>query len=505
MGFDERKTEEESIFDAFSDMSPSENGNTKSDETGEYDAAVIEDLVEDTEDTESPEEDTPVQKDDERSFETSGEVAEQKPFSPSKTPVSAVLTQGPRKLNKQRILYMLVGLFAVFIILTTFVSPLLAKKKQSKVKKPDAASSTLPFDYSTLVQKRAADQFIRPEEFENDDEVFDTLPPVHPEFQYKEPKEETPVPVVAGNGGTSARPDTKGDSLQGKRIAGIKGITPTQNRYLGGTESAWQGITPEEGNNKYARYNMPSKDEYTAQMLSQYSPDTRSGDGYTNQNDQSGKMSFFEAGRENAGNGVWLSPVTLWQGTIIEATLTSTINTDLPGEVTALVAKNIYSSLDGRYMLIPQNSRLFGSYNSSISYSQSRVQVGWHTLIRPDGYAVNLGNMAGTDARGAAGLKGIINDHPFQYLKAFALMSAFNIINAEFESTAAAVNNQYVQNVMADGKNITATLGSKLIDRALNVQPAITIKAGLPVNIVVNTNLTLPPLPPYGVFSPYHR
>jgi type IV secretion system protein VirB10 len=216
-------------------------------------------------------------------------------------------------------------------------------------------------------------------------------------------------------------------------------------------------------------------------------------------------MNFYNAGRENAGNGVWLGPATVWQGTMFEAVLSSNINTDLPGEVTAIISKNVYSSLDGKYLLIPQNSKLYGSYNSSISYSQNRVQVGWHTLIRPDGYAINLGNMAATDAQGAAGVKGIINDHPLQYLKAIALMSVFNIIHSEFENSTNSTDNQYVQNIMANSQSVITTLGSKLIDRALDVQPTITIKAGLKINILVNSTLTLPPLKPYDVTLPYHR
>ena len=195
----------------------------------------------------------------------------------------------------------------------------------------------------------------------------------------------------------------------------------------------------------------------------------------------------------------------MWQGTIFDVTLTSDISTDLPGECTAVVTKNVYSSQDGRYLLIPQNSKLLGSYNSSISYSQSRVQVGWHTLIRPDGYMVNLGNFNATDTKGASGLKGAINDHPFAYLKAIALMSAVNIVNSELQATAASSANEYVQNVMANSQEVATTLGSKLIDRAMDVQPTITIKAGTNINIVANTTLELPPLEPWEVTGPYHK
>lgn len=40
------------------------------------------------------------------------------------------------------------------------------------------------------------------------------------------------------------------------------------------------------------------------------------------------------------------------------------INSDLPGEVRALVRENVYDTASGRYVLIPQGSRLVGRYNS---------------------------------------------------------------------------------------------------------------------------------------------
>jgi type IV secretion system protein VirB10 len=58
---------------------------------------------------------------------------------------------------------------------------------------------------------------------------------------------------------------------------------------------------------------------------------------------------------------------------------------------------------------------------------------------------------------------------------------------------------------MANSQSVATTLGSKLIDRAMDVQPTITIKAGLKINIVANTTLALPSLPPYDVTMPYQR
>jgi type IV secretion system protein VirB10 len=439
-------------------------------------------------------------------FRKTGE--EQKPFTPSKEAAGTVLNDGPRKLNKQLILCIGVGTLAFFIIGATFIAPLFRTKKTQAVKKPDTAAMRA-VDYSALISRKEKETPAALDEREDGEEILDDLPPVNPEYRYTPPEEKKAEPAaVAGSGSGSGRPDTKGDPVQGKRIPGIKGITPTR-QYVQDGLPYQEASPPQEAANPYARFGMPPREDYTAQLLSRYgqggTPGYGSPSSYANQNDQSGKQLFHTAGRENAGNGAWLGPAAVWQGTVFEATLTSDINTDLPGEATAVISKNVYSSLDGRYLAIPQNSKLFGSYNSSISYSQSRVQVAWHTLIRPDGYAVNLGNMAATDSRGAAGLKGFINDHPLQYVKAIALMSVFNVINGEFENTAGSTDNQYVQNVLADSQSVTNTLGSKLIDRALDVQPTITIKAGLGINIVANTTVTLPPLEPYRVTQPYRR
>jgi type IV secretion system protein VirB10 len=440
---------------------------------------------------------------------------------PQKSQADHILGGGPRKLNKQLILYIITGVFLVFIIFTTFIVPLFTGSKSQSAAKPKAEPAGTP-DYYSLVPRKPEDSAADQEHTDGEEDwrtvTFDDLPPViDPRYRYQEEQTEEPVraPAGSGSGGLPARPDTRNDRLWGKSIAGIKGLTPSQRNYLDGWDqipyspyTETQNPELSNPNNPYARFGMPPKDDYTRQMLAMadsqnLAPGSQSG--YTQQNDQSGKMLFYNNNRENSGTGQWLPLNSLWQGSIFEATLTSTINTDLPGECTAWIAKNVYSSLDGRFLLIPQNSRLFGTYNSSISYSQSRVQVGWHTLIRPDGYMINLGNMQATDPQGAAGLKGFINDHPFQYLKALGLLTAFNIINVEFGATIGETQNQYVQNVMANSQEIANTLGAKLIDRALDVQPTITIKSGTKINVVVNTNLTLPPLEPYPVKYPYRK
>src|SRR5882762_8243212 len=70
-------------------------------------------------------------------------------------------------------------------------------------------------------------------------------------------------------------------------------------------------------------------------------------------------------------------PYEIKAGWDIPAVLEQALNSDLPGEIKALVRENVYDTATGRYLLIPQGARLVGAYNSVISYGQARVQVSW--------------------------------------------------------------------------------------------------------------------------------
>jgi type IV secretion system protein VirB10 len=450
------------------------------------------------------------------------------PYTAAKKSPGAVIKSRPSVLNRQLILYIIGGVVIFFLLFAAFILPLIQSHvKRSADKKKQTPTSVSPADYYSLVPHSDAgklnntavpDNSLADKFWEGltDDELIDSLPPVDERYQHKNPPGQTTAPTSTGGGSPYVRPDTRNDRLQAKHIQGIKGITPTQARYLTGsgqldsTPLPVRQYSDPDNANPYRQFGMPPKEEYLSQMLALQQEQRQQVTGigsssYAAQNDQSGKTAFYNQGRDNAGGGSWLPPASIWQGTVFEAVLTSRINTDLPGECTAMVSKNIYSSQDGKYLLIPQNSRLLGTYNSSISYSQKRVQVGWHTLIRPDGYYLNLGNMQGTDPRGAAGLPGNINEHPWQYMKAIILLSVMNIVNSELAYSMAETNNQYVQNVMANTQEIANVLGGKLIDRAMDVQPTITINEGAKINIVANYHLVLPPMPSYPVTYPYRR
>jgi type IV secretion system protein VirB10 len=416
--------------------------------------------------------------------------------------------KAPPKLNKNFILISLVSFIAFFLILTQFVLPFLSSGKKLEEETMELSRQDFT-DYSRLADSPAvfgpsASPPVK--EIRSDDEILSGLPAV---TYYAEEKKsgETRTAESPPSAGGPSWPATIRDPLQGKIIKGIKGLTPTRDSYQEG----------ERTSSSQAPASAPERDrgDYASRLFSRYGEALEAGNAaslsagrtnYEKQNDQAGKKEFFEDGRlDEAGRGAWLPLNTVWMGTIFEALLLGDINTDLPGETAAVVNKNIYSSQGGEYLLIPQGSRLIGNYNSSVSYGQSRVQVGWHTLIRPDGYELKLGNMPGTDSRGAAGLKGWVNDHFGQKLLGLAMISALSIGNTEMKNTLENLDNEYVTQLWRDDRSVIYRFADDIINKTMNVQPTIVIRGGTKINIVVNTHLTLPPLKNYPVKKLYER
>src|SRR5207244_11236451 len=139
---------------------------------------------------------------------------------------------------------------------------------------------------------------------------------------------------------------------------------------------------------------------------------------YDQQNEQSRKQMFMEQTRTRTVNNYLKSTRTpplgkyeLKMGWDIPAILEQGINSDLPGEVKALVRSNVYDTATGKYLLIPQGSRLVGVYDSQIAYGQNRLHVIWSRIIYPDGSSINLDRMMGQDIHGMAGFHDKVDNH----------------------------------------------------------------------------------------------
>ena len=114
------------------------------------------------------------------------------------------------------------------------------------------------------------------------------------------------------------------------------------------------------------------------------------------------------------------------EGSLIHAILEPATNSDLPGNLRAIVSEPSYSE-DGSQVLIPRGSRLIGEYKSGMLQGQSRIFIVWTRLITPAGISVQLGS-SGVDSLGVAGLGADSIDRHFW--QKFGTASLLSIIGA---------------------------------------------------------------------------
>jgi type IV secretion system protein VirB10 len=183
------------------------------------------------------------------------------------------------------------------------------------------------------------------------------------------------------------------------------------------------------------------------------------------------------------------SPYMLSAGSIISASLITGLRSDLPGLVTAQVTAHVFDSPTGRILLIPQGSRLIGSYDSVVAFGQKRALVVWQRIMLPDGSSLRIDNVPATDASGYAGLQDKVDFHTWSLLKGVALATLLGV-GSELTVTG---ESDLVQAIRQSTQQNVSLAGDQLTSRNLNIQPTITIRPGATVRLVVHKDLILAP------------
>ena len=183
------------------------------------------------------------------------------------------------------------------------------------------------------------------------------------------------------------------------------------------------------------------------------------------------------------------SPYTVMSGALIPATLVTGINSDLPGQVIGQVTENVHDTVSGRFLLIPQGSKLIGTYNARQSYGDKRAFVTWSRLIFPNGSSVSLADLSSVDTGGYAGLRDDVDNHTGSIVKAGILSSVLGV------GTELATNDEdrIVRALQDSGQSTVNIAGQRMVDRSLNVQPTITIRPGWRFFVMVSDDLVLKP------------
>lgn len=185
-----------------------------------------------------------------------------------------------------------------------------------------------------------------------------------------------------------------------------------------------------------------------------------------------------------------ISPYELKTGDFFPAVVETAMNSDIYSKViVARVSQNIYDTVTGKYLLIPQGTTLTGVYDSNVTWGQDRLLVIWQQLRFPNGDMLVLDNMQGVDMIGQAGIPGKVNNHFATLLKGVLLSSA---MGAAAAITISDDDDWRSDAGEAAGLSIVQ-IGDKYTTKALDRQPTIMIKAGDRFNVMVHSNLILKP------------
>lgn len=211
------------------------------------------------------------------------------------------------------------------------------------------------------------------------------------------------------------------------------------------------------------------------------------------------KEAFFQRADTTFKDG-WVSPYTreagrkleLKTGTVVPGTLITGINSDLPGNIIAQVSQNVFDSTSGQHLLIPQGSKIYGVYDSRVTYGQARVLIAWNRIIFPDGSSVTLGAMPGTDLAGLAGFNDKVNNH---YLRIFGTAVLMSLINGGMSYAVDSMNSDSddgtsVQNEMSAAfANMLGQTTLSLLQKNLSIAPTIEIRSGYNFNIIITKDM----------------
>ena len=177
---------------------------------------------------------------------------------------------------------------------------------------------------------------------------------------------------------------------------------------------------------------------------------------------------------------------TLAQGSVIQASLQTAINSDLPGIVVAVVSEPVLA-FSGTQTLIPRGSRLFGQYRSDIEVNQKRILILWTRILTPDGTSMTIA-AAGGDQLGRSGLAGLVDA---KFDERFGGAALITIIGAAPALVAQQSGDEAAGDVFEDVGSDLADATRSVIGDQLSISPTIYVDQGAVVTVLVDRDIVV--------------
>ncbi len=202
---------------------------------------------------------------------------------------------------------------------------------------------------------------------------------------------------------------------------------------------------------------------------------------------KSGNFDFLDSQLQHAR-----SEKEIKAGTVIPAILANSINSDLPNMINAVVSEDVYDSISHTHIIIRKGTKLNGIYDSNLSFGQNGLAVVWNRLVFNDGSTFDLGSMSGADQSGNSGFRDKVNNH---YGRTFGSAILVALIGSGMQlsqpKNRTSTANDAQETITANMAQQTGNTAQGVLNKNLNVQPTITIKAGYRFNVMVNKDFVI--------------
>lgn len=173
--------------------------------------------------------------------------------------------------------------------------------------------------------------------------------------------------------------------------------------------------------------------------------------------------------------------LTLTQGSFIDCTLITAINSTLPGMTACVLSRDVYST-NGKVLLLERGSRLVGQYQSGqLRQGMRRIFLLWTRVETPKGVLVDLDSPS-TDSLGRAGVDGRVNNHFWQRFGAAMLVSVVDdALQAAQQQQTQGNNSVSFNNSNQAAQGLAATI----VQNTVNIPPTLERDQGSRVGIFV--------------------
>ncbi|PPU86540.1 TrbI/VirB10 family protein [Xanthomonas euvesicatoria] len=203
-----------------------------------------------------------------------------------------------------------------------------------------------------------------------------------------------------------------------------------------------------------------------------------------------GSEDVNEADKQKVTNAQFIRhpDALLVRGTYLRCILETRVITDIPGFTSCLITEPVYS-INGRTLLLPKGSKIYGSYSGGPT--GQRVSVIWDRITTPTGVDVSMSS-PGIDGLGGAGHPGQYDAHWGQRLSSALMISlladAFKYAAAEYGPEQTTVSQTGVE-VQSPYESATARTMERIANDAATEsmrRPAtVTINQGSLINVYV--------------------